>query len=81
MRGSKCQSTDLVPLSDKKLFGPTPTKQNSDTFLGFFSKFPRITLVTFIWESPPPLSNTSQKRIDCEGLVESRTGTWAKSVA
>ena len=54
MRGSKCQSTDFVSLRGKKIVQTMPTKQNSATFWGFFSKFPMITPVTFFMRAPWP---------------------------
>ena len=44
---------DLVPLGGKNLFRPHPQNKILVPFRGFFSKFPMITLVTFIWQYLP----------------------------
>ena len=46
-----------LSLRGKKLFGSRPQIQNRILVpfrTEFFSKFPTITPVTFVWESPPP---------------------------
>ena len=51
---NKCQSTDLVPLRSKKTVQTTPTRQNSNTFLGFFPKFSSDHPVTQSYMGAPP---------------------------
>ena len=58
MRGSKCQSTDWVPLRSKKLFRAHPQNRILVTFRGSF-KISNDHPVTFIWESVCQLSTVS----------------------
>ena len=59
MRGSTCQSTDFVPLRDKKNCSEHAHKQNSGTLIGGSTvgvvfKISYDHPRHFIWESPSP---------------------------
>ena len=52
--GSKCQSTDLVPLRGKNYSLDHAQKTEFWYLLGVLFNIPNDHTVTFIWEPPPP---------------------------
>ena len=76
MTGSKCQSTDLVPLRGKKLFGPRPHRILI-SFRGSFQNFRQSPLLLLYGRLPlPGVWSLLRKEIPTRNL-RNLFGTWS----